>query len=120
MTTYLSAVRWTEQSRNPTRVVRWKVEGRRKEYSGVSEHGNIPRHSGSVPIYTRASDVTVNRGPGLSWDGPEVAGYITVFGHSRTLFLPSLYLPPHHARRIMTLLVYSVLCSSSYSTVTIN
>ena len=31
------------------------------------------------------------------WDGPGVAGYITVFGHSRTLFPPSLYLPPYHA-----------------------
>ena len=90
------------------RVVGWKVEGQRKECLGVSEHGNIPRHSGSVPTHTHASDVTVNRGPGLSWDGPGVVGYITMFGHSRTLFPPSLYLPPHHVRRIATFLVYSV------------
>ena len=35
------------------RMVRWKVEGQRKECSGVSEHGNIPRHSRSVPKYTQ-------------------------------------------------------------------
>ena len=39
-------------------VVRWKVVGQRKECSGVSKHGYIPCHSGSVPKFTRASDVT--------------------------------------------------------------